>query len=170
MATLGFALGAVLIACGLGALLVSVNLVPTDMGMLYAVCGVIAVCSGCIVVAIAALMVRIGKVPAPPQGRVWPDLAPQAAPNPALVAPTLGGGEPPPKRTEPAAKLQDTPAAAKAAPTEPEPQGKIVGRYSAGSAKYKVFSDGAIEAETEEGAFRFASMREFRAYIANRGG
>jgi hypothetical protein len=170
MAFLGFALGAVLIACGLGGLLVSINLVPTDMGMLYAVCGVVAVCSGCIVVAIAALMVRIGKVAGPPRARVWPDLAPQAAPNPPLVAPASGASEPSSPRTAPAANFEDTPAAAKPAPTEPPPQGKIVGHYSAGSARYRVFSDGAIEAETEEGAFRFASMREFRAYIANRSG
>jgi hypothetical protein len=31
-----------------------------------------------------------------------------------------------------------------------------------------IFSDGTIEAETEQGAFRFASMGDFKAYIAGR--
>jgi len=42
----------------------------------------------------------------------------------------------------------------------------LVGRYSSGGANYKIFSDGSIEAETESGAFRFASMAEFKAYLA----
>ncbi len=29
-----------------------------------------------------------------------------------------------------------------------------------------IFSDGSIEAETEDGAFKFASMSEFKAYLA----
>jgi hypothetical protein len=50
--------------------------------------------------------------------------------------------------------------AAAAAPT-------LVGHYSAGGANYKIFSDGSIEAETEGGAFRFASMDEFKSYLAS---
>ena len=42
--------------------------------------------------------------------------------------------------------------------------------YTAGGAKYMIFSDGAIEAETDDGAFRFASMAEFKSYIAGRKG
>jgi hypothetical protein len=42
----------------------------------------------------------------------------------------------------------------------------LVGRYSAGGANYSIFSDGSIEAETDQGAFKFGSMSEFKAFIA----
>ena len=44
----------------------------------------------------------------------------------------------------------------------------LVGRYSAGGASYMIFSDGSIEAETTEGAFKFASMGEFKRFLADR--
>ena len=50
----------------------------------------------------------------------------------------------------------------------PEPPPKIVGRYSAGGAHYSIYSDGSIEAETDEGQFKFASMNEFKAFVAAR--
>jgi hypothetical protein len=49
---------------------------------------------------------------------------------------------------------------------EPEGPPTLVGRYSAGGANYMIFSDGTIEAETEQGAFKFASMGDFKAYLA----
>ena len=58
------------------------------------------------------------------------------------------------------ADLEQALAAAAAPPT-------LVGHYSAGGANYKIFSDGSIEAETEGGAFRFASMDEFKSYLAS---
>jgi hypothetical protein len=33
-----------------------------------------------------------------------------------------------------------------------------------------IFSDGTIEAETEQGAFKFASMGDFKAYLGGRQG
>ena len=51
---------------------------------------------------------------------------------------------------------------------EPEPAPTLVGRYSAGGANYMIFSDGSIEAETETGAFKFASMGDFKAYLAGK--
>jgi hypothetical protein len=50
----------------------------------------------------------------------------------------------------------------------PAPPPTLVGRYSAGGANYSIFSDGSIEAETDEGEFKFKSMNEFKAYIANK--
>jgi hypothetical protein len=49
---------------------------------------------------------------------------------------------------------------------EPEAAPTLIGHYSAGGANYKIFSDGSIEAETEGGAFKFASMADFKAYLA----
>jgi hypothetical protein len=53
-------------------------------------------------------------------------------------------------------------------PREPAPPPTLVGRYSAGGANYSIFSDGSIEAETDQGAFKFGSMNEFKSYIAAR--
>lgn len=49
---------------------------------------------------------------------------------------------------------------------EPPPPPTLVGRYSAGGANYSIFSDGSIEAQTDQGAFKFGSMSEFKAFIA----
>jgi hypothetical protein len=57
-------------------------------------------------------------------------------------------------------------AAIEQALAEPEGPPALVGHYSAGGANYKIFSDGSIEAEMETGAFRFASMEDFKAYLA----
>ena len=51
---------------------------------------------------------------------------------------------------------------------EPENAPALVGRYSAGGASYRIFSDGSIEAETDQGAFKFASMSEFKAHLADK--
>ena len=48
----------------------------------------------------------------------------------------------------------------------PEAQPSLVGRYSSGGANYKIFADGSIEAELPEGTFKFASMSEFKGYLA----
>lgn len=55
-------------------------------------------------------------------------------------------------------------------PPPPEPVGppSLIGRYSAGGANYSIYSDGSIEAETDQGAFKFGSMSEFKAYIAGK--
>ena len=49
----------------------------------------------------------------------------------------------------------------------PEAPPSLVGRYSAGGANYMIFADGSIEAETAEGAFKFASMGDFKRYLAD---
>ena len=155
MAIFGFALGALLFLCGLGSLLVAVNLVPTDMGMLYAVCGVILVGCGASVLAIAALIARVSRLPPRPASAEWP------APSPAYEEPEP---QAPPPET---ASFEEPPAPAP--PRDPS-QPHVVGRYSSVSGNYMVFSDGAVEAETPEGAYRFASLNDFKAYVASRGG
>ncbi|MGV6873660.1 hypothetical protein ACUSIJ_13325 [Pseudochelatococcus sp. B33] len=70
----------------------------------------------------------------------------------------------------------DEPEAASAKPesdeaTPPRPAGNgapaIVGSYRAGGNLYVMFDDGAIEAETPHGIFRFASLDRLKAYIAS---
>ena len=157
MAIFGFALGALLVVCGLGSLVAALNLVPTDMGMLYAVCGVILVGCGAIVLAIAALTARVGRLSARPTVR------PQLRPAPSFDEGEAARDAPPaePAAFEPESTIGD----------EAEtPQPHVVGRYSSGSGRYMVFSDGAVEAETAEGAFRFDSLNDFKAYVASRAG
>jgi hypothetical protein len=50
----------------------------------------------------------------------------------------------------------------------PEPPPTLIGRYSSGGANYMIFSDGTIEAETDEGAFKFASMGDFKQFLMDR--
>ena len=179
MAILAFLLSAFLIVAGFGALIASLSLLPTEMGELYAVCGVIAISSGFIVLAIAALIVRIDGLVVPPReagvepasARVDPAFDPNA---PIDTGPASQG----PRTVGEAAEEDEVNAnrsghlpslrAIEEAIAHPEPRPEVVGHYKAGGASYMVFADGAIEAETDEGAFRFASLGEFTSYIANR--
>jgi hypothetical protein len=45
----------------------------------------------------------------------------------------------------------------------------IVGTYTSGDNRYVMFSDGAIEADTPQGIFRFDSLEELKTFIASGG-
>lgn len=51
--------------------------------------------------------------------------------------------------------------------SQPEPDQKpmVVGRYEAHGARYTMYADGSIEAETAHGVYRFASMDELKRFI-----
>ena len=66
-----------------------------------------------------------------------------------------------PAPAEESAAAQEEPAQA----PEPAPEPGVLGRYSSGGSDYTLYSDGSIDAQTEQGLFRFASMAELRAYI-----
>jgi hypothetical protein len=51
----------------------------------------------------------------------------------------------------------------------PERPPTLIGRYASGGANYMIFSDGSIEAETDEGGFKFGSMGEFKKFLLDRG-
>jgi len=214
MTIVTFVLGLVLIAAGAGGLAASFDLLPTELGLLYACCGAILVSGGVVTVAIGVAVLRLEAltqmVHFVSAVEDLPDEADLAAAEPhpddqATLEPDVAAAEmevaaeegeapavePPPVEAhsaveahlavqepleEPApeapvevaavagppsvADLEQALAAAAAAPT-------LVGHYSAGGANYKIFSDGSIEAETEGGAFRFASMDEFKSYLAS---
>jgi hypothetical protein len=162
MAIVTIVLGAALILAAFGSLWASLNLIPTEMGLLYGISGVVLLGCGAVVLAIAALIARIGQLTPPPQIVSAP---PPTAPEPAapkidvddiaadaatLLAPTLVS----PPRPE------QGPANGRALP-------KVIGRYAAGEASYVLFSDGSIEAETDAGALRFATLDDFKNYVAN---
>jgi len=167
MAIFGFVIGALLVAGGLGSLLMAVNLVPTEMGLTYALSGVILIGCGGVALVVAALIARIDRITAP-------------RPAPAVAPPPTVEPQPPSEAEAPEPVADDEEVnlnraghlpslhSVEKALAEPEAGPHIVGRYSAGGAKYAIYSDGSIEAETGEGGFRFASMDEFKAYIANR--
>ena len=205
MTIVTFVLGLVLIAAGAGGLVASYDLLPTELGLLYACCGAILVSGGVVTVAIGVAVLRlealtqmvhfVGAVEdLPDESEVAaighaeehtahePDAAPAEpeaaaeegeahaleAPTPEVHATGADALEEPPTETPveegavagaPSVAELEQALAAVAPPT-------LVGHYSAGGANYKIFSDGSIEAETEGGAFRFASMAEFKAYLA----
>src|SRR5271156_1770703 len=188
MAILVFVLGLILTILGCGALIASVNLVPTDMGILYAGCGAVAASSGLIVVTIGALIRRVDALadafsmpsqePTPFETLALepePPFVPEPAPPEEALEPiaersaaSAGGGVENEPINENRAGRLPTLAEVEHAIVEPGAPPTLVGRYTAGGANYMIFSDGTIEAETEQGAFRFASMGEFKAYIAGR--
>ena len=190
MAIFTFVLGALLVAAGAGGLIGSFDLLPTEIGLLYAVCGTLALSAGIVTLAIGALIRRVDAFAAAVRASQSSDsrqISPAAAPSlrdrdarqssPAAREPTFAEA-PAAIEVEPDARAADEPvdengsgrspttAAVERAPGEPEPAPTLVGRFSAGGANYMIFSDGSIEAKTENGAYKFASMSDFRAYLA----
>jgi len=161
MPILTIVLGVALIVAALGSLWASLNLVPTEMGLLYGISGVVLLGCGAIVLAIAALIARIGRlVPPPPKIVAAP---PPAAPE--IEAPKAEIGETAAAPAGLAAPTLVSPAGREPGPGNGRASPKIIGRYAAGEASYVLFSDGSIEAETDAGALRFATLDDFKSYV-----
>jgi hypothetical protein len=208
MSWIALFLGLVLALAGGAAFAASIDLLTTELGLLYATCGAIGLSGGIITLAIGLLIRRVDAVrrallrereeePRPierAEPLVPPLLAgiepvifaePAAAQAPPTTAPVR---EPeaemaPPSQPDGAEALEEAPinenrkghlpafeelepAGAPAPAKPPGPPPTLVGRYSAGGADYSIFSDGSIEAQTSQGDFKFASMREFKDFIA----
>ena len=171
--------GLALIACGGAGLVASIDLLTTEIGAIYATCSAIAAAAGLIILGLAAVTHRIDRLRAAIlQQREATRRAPAAAgPAPPILSPvspaaaTEPTAAPPPIPEAPEIAIEPAPPlAAEAAPIELSAAAPttLVGRYSSGGANYSIFSDGSIEAETDQGAFHFASMSEFKAFIASR--
>lgn len=164
-----FVLGAALIVGGLASLAAAINLVPTEMGLLYAISGVICLSASAVVLSIGALILTVARrapraieAPIQPKGRrEAQSAATPSAPTAALAETTDDVNF---NRSGHLPSLRDVEEAI----AHPDAAPQVVARYTAGGAKYAIFSDGAIEAETEEGAFRFDSMGDFKSYLAER--
>jgi len=169
----------------------SIDLLPTSIGVLYALAGAVAACAAVITFAIAVLIRRFDRLR---------ELLPQSAKSSFFPA---GFGVTPLAETAPAqdasavqlaieAEGRDTVYEARGLEDESpininraghlpsleaietvleEPQGPptLIGSYSSAGANYKIFADGSIEAETNEGTFTFASMNDFKRHLAERG-
>jgi hypothetical protein len=205
MSWIAFLLGLMLATAGGAALVLSIDLLTTELGLLYATCGAVAFSGGIIVIAIGLLIRRVDALRrALPPANEW-RLSERSEP---LVPPLVAGIEPVvlgepgamPSRDGPATDLSEPatspgpsssldagdPAEApinenrkghlpsleapEGAAEEPAPLPTLVGRYSAGGANYSIFSDGSIEASTDQGDFKFGSMSEFKAFIAAKKG
>lgn len=73
-----------------------------------------------------------------------------------------------PGRSEPA-KTEPVPEPALRSSLDAAPEAKaeraVVGRYSSGGNTYMMYEDGAIEADTPNGRFTFASLDELKAFV-----
>ena len=174
----------------------SLDLLPTPTGVLYALAGAFAAAIAVLAFALGAAIRRIDALAALLRPAAAGAPMARAAAEPIALAPgqdatahEASGWEvaaqeppaaPPEAEVEPALEEAEHPINENRAgrlpalgPIEPapEPAGPpaLVGRYSSGGANYMIFSDGSIEAETAEGTFKFASMGDFKRFIAERG-
>ncbi len=187
MAILIFVLSLVLLVAGVASGYASLNLLPLPNGLLYALAGAVGVGAAVVTFALGLTIRRIDGLarlmrPAPSPGienflETAAGTAPDAdAPKPAFAA----GAEEALSLDEMVSAEEETPAnenraghlpsleEIETALETPEAPPTLIGRYSSGGASYMIFADGSIEAETTEGTFRFASMGDFKRYIAER--
>jgi hypothetical protein len=171
----------------------SLDLLPTSTGLLYALAGAVAACAAVVTFAIAVLIRRIDKLrkllPQSAGSSFFPagfGVTPSAETAPAeeVFAPSAiesRGGE----TADEALRLEDeSPININRAghlpslesletvletPEGPQGPPNLIGSYSSAGANYRIFADGSIEAETNEGTFNFASMNDFKRHLAERG-
>jgi len=184
MAYFVFLLAFLLLAAAAGGFYASFDLLPTQMGVLYVTLASIALAAFIVTLPIALLIRRVDRL-----RRDLRELRDAQAPPPESAPRPVEYGEP--EGAQAAAVVEEpAPATEPAAEEEPvnenrtghlpsletiehvlqtpEAEPSLVGRYSAGGANYMIFSDGSIEAETEEGKFKFASMSDFKRHLAEK--
>jgi len=191
MAILIFVLSLILLIAGGATGYESIDLLPTSIGVLYALAGAVAVCAAVVAFAIAVMIHRIDALAklmrqyAPPAGF---EMAPPtetplveevfAAPSaieaaaPESVDEASGAEDESPININRTGHLPslDTMETVLKTPEEPPSPPSLIGSYSSAGANYKIFADGSIEAETSEGTFKFASMNDFKRHLVERRG
>ncbi len=189
------ALGVVLAVCGVVAMAGGWDIIQVERGWSLFIGGATALAGGAVVIALGQVVSRLDEIlvatqlrhtgeksPAPsapaakpqpkdPEQRLkqpWPPAPPAPTPTlaqtpPAPQAPPAAApaAPPAPSATEPEREAE--------APAADEPSGaepREVDRYESGDITYVMFSDGAVEVRTSNGAQRFASLAELRAQAA----
>ena len=190
MAILIFILSSILLIAAAASGYQSLDLLPTSIGVLYALIGAVAACGAVVTFAIGVLTWRIGALTKLVRQSAGPSALPiafEAAPSAetasagaVLVAPSAveaglsasmneaaGAEDESPINFNRSGHLPSLETIETVLETPEEPQGPptLIGSYSSAGANYKIFSDGSIEAETGEGTFQFASMSDFKRYL-----
>jgi hypothetical protein len=174
MAILIFVLSLILLIAGLASGYQSLNLLPTGLGVLYALAGAVAVCAAVVTFAIGVLIRRIDALTQLMQQSHAP-AAFEAAPSTTAVQPELYAAAPTAEagaaETEEESPINinrtgHLPSLETIEGTpEPKAPPSLIGSYSSAGANYRIFADGSIEAETGEGTFKFASMADFKRHL-----
>jgi hypothetical protein len=184
MAVLIFALSLILLVAGAAGGYASLDLLPTSDGVLYALAAAVAVCAAVVTFAIGVAIRRIDRLAKLIRQSVSPapgDITPTSETAQAEVvfaAPAARDAESTGSLAEAVTPEDESPIninraghlpsleAIETSLETPDAPPSLVGRYSSGGASYKIFADGSIEAELREGTFKFASMSEFKRYLA----
>jgi hypothetical protein len=187
MAILVFVLSLILLVAGAASGYASLDLLPTGLGVLYAMAGAVAASAAVLTFALAVAIWRIdalARLIRESVGPAIPDIPPvgePAEPDEIYAAPALEA-EAPESFPEPLAPENESPIninrvghlpsleTVETALEAPRAPPNLVGSYSSGGANYKIFADGSIEAETPEGTLKFASMGEFKGYLIEKKG
>ncbi len=188
------ALGVVLAICGVVAMVGGWDIIQVERGWSLFIGGATALAGGAVVIALGQVVFRLDEIldaaqlrrageksPAPsapaakpqpkeleqrsrqppPQAPPAPTPAPALAQTPPAQQAPLAVAPPAPPAKEPEQEAE-APAADEASGAEP----REVDRYQSGDITYVMFSDGAVEVRTSNGAQRFASLAELRAQAA----
>jgi hypothetical protein len=186
MAILIFVLSLVLLIAGLASGYQSVDLLPTSTGVLYALAGAVAACAAVVTFAIGVMVRRFDTLAKLVRQSAAP-LALEAAPSTqaaraedvSAVRPAIKAGAPESfeapeaedespiniNRAGHLPSLEANESETLVAAPEPQAPPSLIGSYSSAGANYKIFTDGSIEAETDEGTFKFASMADFKRHL-----
>jgi hypothetical protein len=190
VAILIFILSLILLIAGAASGYESIDLLPTSIGVLYALAGAVAACAAVVTFALGVLirrvetltkLVRESAAPflpatyeAAPTTETAPaeygSAAPMAIETGAPDETPAGEGESPINinRTGHLPSL-DTSESVLETPEESQGPPSLIGSYSSAGANYRIFADGSIEAETSEGTYKFASMSDFKRHLLERG-
>jgi hypothetical protein len=194
MSILIFVLSLILLIAGVASGYQSVDLLPTSIGVLYALAGAVAVCAAVVTFAIAVAIRRIDTLTNLVQQSDGPSifrpgfgvtpLAETAPPEEVPVGPRPVESAFLESPDEASTSEDESPINFNRAghlpsleaietvletPDSDEPP-SLIGSYSSAGANYKIFADGSIEAETSEGTFKFASMSDFKRHLLERKG
>jgi hypothetical protein len=186
MAILIFVLSLILLVAGAVAGYQSLDLLPTSDGVLYALAGAVGVSAAVVTFAVAVVIRRVDGLMKLIRQTVSPTTsdiarASDMALDEEVLAPPIAietdsresvGEAIAPEDESPininrTGHLPSFEAIETALEPPPEPP-SLVGSYSSGGANYKIFADGSIEAELGEGTFKFASMSDFKRYLAEK--
>jgi hypothetical protein len=189
MSILIFVLSLILLIAAAASGYESVDLLPTSTGVLYALGGAVAACAAVVTFALGVLIRRLDRLTklvgqsdrasilrpgfgVTPSAETAPASEASAAPLPIgseglenLEALALEDESPININRTGHLPSLETIETVLETPDEPQGPPSIIGSYSSAGANYKIFSDGSIEAETNEGTFQFASMADFKRHL-----